>query len=116
MDITNKIIEYIKTHTETSFVEIEQIFEDNNFNYKGNRSIASSEHNNVIYWEGWNQEAINIISKVMDSGSIMMHTTQVFTYVIDGKGLSIPIAKCKRHYNNPHWIPIAFTLKETKGV
>ncbi len=46
------ILEYIKRHEGTSFVEIEQLFEDNHFNYKGNGAYSSGQHQNVIFWSG----------------------------------------------------------------
>lgn len=35
--LKSEILEYIKAHAGTSFVEIERVFEENNFDYKGER-------------------------------------------------------------------------------
>jgi hypothetical protein len=32
--------------------------------------------------------------------------TSRLTYIIDGKFLSLPIAKNERHYKKPHWLPV----------
>lgn len=38
-ELKSGILEYIESHNGTTFVEIENVFEENNFNYKGDRSI-----------------------------------------------------------------------------
>lgn len=37
--LKSEILEYIKAHAGTSFVEIERVFEENNFDYKGDAHI-----------------------------------------------------------------------------
>ncbi|EHT6210676.1 pathogenicity island protein, partial [Staphylococcus pseudintermedius] len=48
--LKKEILNYIKNHKETSFVEIERIFEENKFDYKGNGAYTSGENDNVIFW------------------------------------------------------------------
>lgn len=66
--LKKEILNYIKNHKETSFVEIERIFEENKFDYKGNGAYTSGENDNVIFWVGWNERAFDIVAglKEMD--------------------------------------------------
>lgn len=47
--LKSEILEYIKTHDGTSFVEIERVFEENNFDYKGVGAYTSGQHPNVVF-------------------------------------------------------------------
>lgn len=62
--LKSEILEYIKTHDGTSFVEIESVFEENNFDYKGVGAYTSGQHPNVVFWVGWNQEAFDVIAEL----------------------------------------------------
>lgn len=106
--LKNKILEYIKTHEETSFVEIENIFEENGFDYEGDGAYTSGNHENVVFWLGWNEEAFSIVADLKRDGLIEMNICPPLYYLIDGKGLSLPIVKSK-NINTDHWLPVAFT-------
>ncbi|EJG5122514.1 pathogenicity island protein, partial [Staphylococcus pseudintermedius] len=60
--LKKEILNYIKNHKETSFVEIERIFEENKFDYKGNGAYTSGDNDNVIFWVGWNERAFDIVA------------------------------------------------------
>ncbi|EGQ2901355.1 pathogenicity island protein [Staphylococcus pseudintermedius] len=106
--LKNKILEYIKTHAETSFVEIENIFEENGFDYKGNGAYTSGENDNVIFWVGWNERAFDIVAGLKRDGYIEMNICPPMYYLIDGKSLNLPIVKSK-NIKTDHWLPVAFT-------
>ena len=46
--LKSEILEYIESHDGTTFVEIENVFEENNFNYKGDGAYTSGQHPNVV--------------------------------------------------------------------
>ncbi|TBW80378.1 pathogenicity island protein, partial [Staphylococcus epidermidis] len=50
LDLKNKITKYISTNNGTSFVEIENIFEENNYEYNGNVAFCNRENTNIIFW------------------------------------------------------------------
>ncbi len=63
-NIKNKVLDYIKNHNATSFVEIERVFEEHNFDYKGDGAYTSGAHQNVIFWTGWNEQAFNVVAEL----------------------------------------------------
>ncbi|HHB2931848.1 TPA: pathogenicity island protein [Staphylococcus aureus] len=103
------ILEYIKNNDSTSFVEIENVFEEQGFKYKGNGAYTSGNHKNIIFWMGWNEEAFNIVADLKRDGLIEMQICPPMYYLIDGKGLRLPIVKNK-NIKIDHWLPITFSL------
>lgn len=106
--LKKEILNYIKNHKETSFVEIERIFEENKFDYKGNGAYTSGENDNVIFWVGWNERAFDIVAGLKRDGYIEMNICPPMYYLIDGKSLNLPIVKSKK-IKTDHWLPVAFT-------
>lgn len=104
-----EVLEYIKSHSETSFVEIERIFEKNEFDYVGDGAYSSGVNNKAIFWIGWNKAAYEIISELKREGLIVMEPCQPIIYVIDGKSLTLPIMK-SMNIKNDHWLPVAFSV------
>lgn len=114
--LKSEILEYIESHDGTTFVEIENVFEENNFNYKGDGAYTSGQHPNVVFWIGWNQEAFNIIAELKRDGLIEMDICPPIIYLVDGKGLDLPIVKSK-YIKTDHWLPVAFNIcKKRKGA
>ena len=103
--IKEKIIEEIKKHT-ISFVNIENIFDEHGFYYKGDLTLEVPTLKNFVLWSGWNQEAIDIFDSVRKSKNITMKLCQPLVYLHDGKALNLPLAKRAISYKKPHWVPI----------
>lgn len=106
--LKNEILNYIKIHAETSFVEIERIFEEHQFDYKGDGAYSSGENDKVIFWLGWNQEAFKLIAELKRDGLIEMNICPPLCYMVDGKMLKLPIVKSK-NIRTDHWLPVAFS-------
>lgn len=111
--IQKKIMAYIDQHDETSFVELENIFDDCSFDWCGNQRIASSECNNLWFWTGWNKPAVRLVVELLHSHMIEMRQVSPNVYYIDGITLKVPVANRQRFYKTPHWLPVAFTSKRT---
>ncbi|EZX20751.1 hypothetical protein V070_01815 [Staphylococcus aureus C0673] len=112
-NIKKIICDYISKNDVTSFVEIERIFEENNFKYKGELSQTGSKTPHVVFWIGWNMTAIEIIQELMAEERIFMEACEPIIYVIDGVTIDLPIPK-KANFTKPHWIPVAFSSKNPK--
>lgn len=108
--VKNKVFKYIKENEATSFVEIENIFNEIGFDYKGDGAYTSGGNDNVIFWIGWNKEAFNVISEMKRDGLIEMAACPPLFYMIDGKGLNLPIATTK-NIKTDHWLPVTFSVK-----
>ncbi|MFD1126272.1 hypothetical protein ACFQ22_13065 [Lentilactobacillus raoultii] len=107
--VQQSIMDYVSQHDETSFVEIEQIFDNCGFEWQGNQQIASSQCMCLWFWSGWNQEAVNQIAELIHKQMVEMRQVSPSIYFTDGVVLNIPVASKQRFYKHPHWLPVGFT-------
>lgn len=108
------IEEYIKSHPGTSFIEIERLFEENDFDFRGDIGIFPSTEQrkgdafigkNILFWAGWNHQACDIFCEII-AGDFHYETCPLLLYIADGGFLDIPIAKKHNHdYKDIHWLP-----------
>jgi hypothetical protein len=111
MDIKAEVYSYIKQNEGTSYAELENLFTRLGFNWKGNLEIYSDVCDNVIFWTGWNKEAIELINDLQREDLISKVPGQPFIYYIDGKALNLPIVRKNIQYKTPHWLPVLFTAR-----
>lgn len=69
-NIKAAVLDYIRKNDCVTHPEIERIFEQCGFDYKGGLMDCSSLCDNVIFWEGWNQEAYNILQGLLLDGLV----------------------------------------------
>ncbi|WP_427108647.1 pathogenicity island protein [Lysinibacillus xylanilyticus] len=112
MAIKQKLLNYIETHSGTSFVEMERLFKENHFHYEGDQSLQGDT--NLILWLDWNNEAIALINELLEEGSIICKTIHLIAYIVDGGTIPLQVAKEARAYQSPRWLPVAFYYKEAK--
>ncbi|CAC9263961.1 TPA: pathogenicity island protein [Staphylococcus aureus] len=110
-NIKGELVNYIKNNAGTSFVEIEKVFDENAFDYKGQGAYTSAVNNNIVYWYGWNKQAFNLVSDLMNDGVIEMNICESIIYIVDGKGLNFPILKSD-DVDTYHWLPVTFTISK----
>lgn len=113
--LKNLIADYIKNNEGTSFVELESIFEEQGYDYKGYIAFANAEHPNILYWSGWNQEAMDIIIDLINEELIDIEQCLEKVYLIDGKCLKYPQPKEKISKEKEYWIPIVFNGVKGEG-
>lgn len=111
MDIKAEVYRFIKNNEGTSYVELENLFTSLGFDWKGDLEICSDVCSNVIFWTGWNKEAIEVINSLQREGLISKEPGQPFIYYIDGKALTLPIVRRNIQYKSPHWLPVLFTAR-----
>lgn len=107
-EIKQKILDYITQNSGTTYAEIEHIFEQHGFPFKGDLLSCSGQCDNVILWSGWTKDAFLIISDLLESGLIHRELCRTLLYMIDGKMLSLPVVKRFVKYKTPHWLPTVF--------
>jgi len=112
MDIKAEAYKYIKENEGTSYVKLEYLFTRLGFEWQGDLEIYSDVCDNVIFWTGWNKEAIELINDLQREGLISKVPGQAFIYYIDGKTLNLPVVKTFKEYKTPHWLPVLFTANK----
>lgn len=111
-DIKQKVIEYIQKNNHVSYAELEHLFEDIGHDYKGDKVIMSADCEHVIFWDGWNVETIELMNEVQRSGKVHKEPADPLIYLIDGRGLNLPLVKTCRQYKTDHWLPVVFCRGE----
>ena len=99
------LVKLIKHKKGVSFVEIEIYFDEVGFNYNGDIAMCKGNEN-IVFWNGWNEQACNLIHELLASKVITLQPTDVLIYYIDGKVLTLPVYKSKRSYTQ--WLPVEF--------
>lgn len=105
------LLNYIIKKGNVSFVEIEELFEDHSFNYKGEYALMYRKCKGIIIWNGWNNEAIDLISNLMQHKEIELDPCSIMIYLIDGQALKYPLVKSFRSYKEDHWIPMVINKR-----
>lgn len=109
-DLKQLILNYIETHAGTTFVELERLFERNDIKYKGDYEYTAKDDENHVFWTGWQECYFKLIAELVKDGLIEKHYTQPLIYYIDGKALTLPVAKSPCKKKKPYWMPISFSL------
>lgn len=108
MAMKDQIIEVVRNlNGSVSFVELSNQVEG----FKGDYEMRLPEHN-VVLWSGMSEAAIQAISELRRTNRLIAVPASWLTYAVDGMMLKYPIAKSKRKYKTPRWVPMAFSLPE----
>ena len=114
MDNTIKaaILHFIEHNGSATYADIEDIFRQHDFDFKGDLVFCSEYDINVVFWLGWNAAAHQLIKELIQSGSIIREPCHILNYFLSGKCPNYPLL---RRYSensklkNEHWLPCVFT-------
>lgn len=104
--IKSDLLKLIKTKKGVSYVEIENFFEENNYDYKGTESQYIKD-TNIILWGAWNPDANEMIEELLNDKLITITPTPMWVYLVDGKILDIPLYKGRKSKSD-RWLPVEF--------
>ena len=100
------LVKMIKDKGGVSFVEIENFFDEIDFDYRGEEQLNSSKNNKIIYWSDWNKQACELITELLKNKQIEMTPTPLWVYLIDGKVLTVPVYEKNKPFEQ--WLPVEF--------
>lgn len=103
------ISDYINDHNQVSYTELEMLFQQIGYEYKGPFDITSEKNDHVVFWGGWNKETIELFNELQQEGKIHKEATELFTYLIDGGGMNLPVFESEINLKRDHWLPIVFS-------
>ena len=109
--LKEKILNLIDKFSGVSFAEIQQEFGDE---VEGDRALYSKDNENIIFWNGLNEDALNAIMDLISEGQIKMTPTSVYIYLADGMALKLPVVSSKRKYKTPHWLPVVLNRRRDR--
>ena len=92
------VLDYINKNDSVSYAELQWLFQQKKYDYKGDVMSCSEVCEHVVFWSGWNEDTYNMMGELMQEGRIHREPTVFLTYLIDGGALSLPIVKSGRNY------------------
>ena len=97
-----KIIEYCTDRDWVSFCELQRHIGDDS---EGDISISFP--GNIVMWAGMSEEFASCVDKLIEEKILHTVPMELLSYVIDGGGLRLPVAKKppKSGYKKPRWLP-----------
>ena len=99
------LVKLIKHKKNVTLIDIENYFDEINFDYKGDFTISKG-HENLIIWDNWNSTASSIIQELLKSELIEMKPTDEILYYKRKKILLLPVYKGYKPYKQ--WLPVEF--------
>ena len=100
----DNMLAFIEKRRHVTFVELKTYFKD----FDGDNDWGDLP-NNVWYWINISDKCCQILRDLCDAGKIHAFPTIVWTYIADGGGLSMPIAKRTGFkYKKPRWLPVVW--------
>lgn len=100
----DNVLAFIEGRKHVTFVELRTYFKD----FDGDMDWGDLE-NNVYYWVNISEKLCGILRTLIDADKIRADTTIFLTYLADGGGLQIPIAKRTGFkYKKPRWLPVVW--------
>lgn len=106
--LKEEVYKHIQEYLGTIFLDIEKLFNRLEFDWRGDLSVVPEGNVSIVYWSGWNEQAINILYELNSEGRIKMKPISEMLYELEGDKLDLPIAKQNRKYKEQRWLPIAF--------
>lgn len=102
-----KVLQFIRANPRTSFNELEKFFLDCGFDYRGTCTIDLRRGSNIVLWEGWNAEAVDILMQLVLERKINIVRASKVEMMLFGKALLFQIVKVPKHdYKRRHWLPV----------
>ena len=109
-DVKQRIVDFIRKNGSITYSEIEDVMTAAGFKWEGRLCTCSDMNQNVIFWEGWNDEAFALIGEMIKSGAIKREPCHWLNYLVGGKCLNLPLVKHYTEYKTDHWLPCLFVL------
>jgi hypothetical protein len=85
--------------------------------FKGDGSLRlGDEDSNIFAWAGISPEAVEVLVRLQTEGVFHFDHHSMSTYLcymVDGVTLNLPIAKRRKRYAKPHWLPVTLALGPT---
>jgi len=104
--IKTRIHEHIKRNPATTFAELSDRIEG----FNGELCVHVPDYPNIVLWVKVSAEAVQAILELHQEKKIKTIPSTALVYLMDGKGLTLPIARQARQYKKPHWSPVVFSV------
>ena len=81
------MVDYINKNESASYAELQWLFEEKGYDYKGELLSCSDVCEHVVFWSGWNAEAFDLMTELLHKGVVHREPAHPLRYLLDGPGL-----------------------------
>ncbi len=74
--------------------------------FVGDLGLVFPGYKNLIIWPGLSKDAFEALKELLAEKVIALESTSLLVYMADGRVPNIPLAKSKRNYKKPRWLPM----------
>ena len=110
------VLNYINKNDSASYAEIEWLFEQNGYDYRGELLSCSDQCEHVVFWGDWNAEAFDLLKELLQEGVVHREPAGPLRYLLDGAAMSLPVVKRAVQYKTDHWAPVVFAKGSKPGL
>ena len=109
-EMAAKILSIVEGYQPTTFAELMRHIGPE---AEGDYRMHLGNHQNLILWSGASETFLNAMNSIKDK--LFMEPTSELLYMFDGRVLTIPIAKRKKQYKTPHWVPAQISIRTAEN-
>ena len=92
-EIKQAVLEFIQNKGRVTYVEIEEFLHKHEYEYDGRFALSTNKNPKVYLWMGWNKEMCDIMIELKNERLIHEEGIPFEAYLLQGKVLTLPIAK-----------------------
>lgn len=113
--------DYVKEHKEIPIYQLEDLFEELDYAFKGKASVSHDIDNNIVFWSGWNEMTMHALIELVkgEQLDLVYRSSYVMRYLLDGRVPNLPLAISYPEYEQqtqvPSWLPMLLRVTN-KGV
>lgn len=115
-DVTLAIANELQERKALTFIDLELIFQKYNYDYHDDvQAIYHKDNRKIIMWEGWNDEAIDLLNKItgFNNPAIRLAVCNPVKYGLLGRALNYPLTYDPLlDAKTEHWLPVELTIVE----
>ncbi|MGW9860561.1 hypothetical protein ACUXPZ_001002 [Staphylococcus epidermidis] len=112
------IYDYVKEHKEIPIYQLEDLFKELDYDFKGKASVTHDIDKNIVFWSGWNKLTMYALIELVkgEQLDLVYRASYVMRYLLDGRVPSLPLSITYPEYGQqtevPSWVPML--LRVTK--
>ena len=107
-DLADRVFAFVKERDHVSFAELTKEFPEE---FSGTNEVFAV-HPGIVVWTGLTRDAYDAVNALVDAGRVAMWPTSFMVYLSDGLSLNLPLAKGRKNYARPHWLPVTLRIPQ----
>lgn len=110
--------DYVKEHKEIPIYQLEDLFKELGYNFKGKASVTHDIDKNIVFWSGWNEMTMRALIELVkgEQLDLVYRGSYVMRYLLDGRVPNLPLAISYpvdgQQTEVPSWVPMLLKVSK----